>query len=87
MARLLKTPVKLALIQLATTADKAHNLSHARTKVLEATKAGARIVVLPLFPQHAASSTSTATARVMELARAAWDVAAIDVVPDRKSVV
>lgn len=41
----------------------------------------ARIVVLPLFPQHAASSTSTATARVMELARAAWDVAAIDVVP------
>ena len=47
MARLLKTPVKLALIQLATTADKAHNLSHARTKVLEAAKAGARIVVLP----------------------------------------
>ena len=47
MAKLLKTPVKLALIQLATTADKAHNLSHARTKVLEAAKAGARIVVLP----------------------------------------
>ncbi|OCL12255.1 carbon-nitrogen hydrolase [Glonium stellatum] len=47
MAKLLKNPVKLALIQLATTADKTHNLSHARTKVLEATKAGARIVVLP----------------------------------------
>ncbi|OCK82266.1 putative nitrilase family protein [Lepidopterella palustris CBS 459.81] len=63
MAKLLKTSVKLALIQLATTADKAHNLRHARTKVLEATKAGARIVVLPecfnspygtkYFPQYA----------------------------------
>ncbi|KAF2839375.1 carbon-nitrogen hydrolase [Patellaria atrata CBS 101060] len=47
MARLLKQPVKLALIQLATTADKAHNLSHARSKVLEASRAGARIIVLP----------------------------------------
>ena len=47
MAKLLKTPVKLALIQLATTANKAHNLSHTRRKVLKAAKAGARIVVLP----------------------------------------
>ncbi|KAF2268291.1 carbon-nitrogen hydrolase [Lojkania enalia] len=63
MAQLLKQSVKLALIQLACTADKAHNLSHARSKVLEATKAGAKIVVLPecfnspygtkFFPQYA----------------------------------
>ncbi|KAF2006529.1 nitrilase family protein-like protein [Amniculicola lignicola CBS 123094] len=47
MTHLLKQSVKLALIQLACTADKAHNLSHARIKVLEATRAGAKIVVLP----------------------------------------
>lgn len=48
MAKLLKQPVKLALVQLACTADKAQNLSHARTKVLEAAqKHQARIVVLP----------------------------------------
>src|SRR5580698_5591079 len=35
----------------------------------------------PLYPQHAASSTSTTNARVMELAAAEWDVAAIDLVP------
>jgi predicted amidohydrolase len=48
MSKLLKKPVKLALIQLACTADKTHNLSHARSKVLEAVQQhGARIVVLP----------------------------------------
>ncbi|KAF2017696.1 carbon-nitrogen hydrolase [Aaosphaeria arxii CBS 175.79] len=47
MSQLLKKSVKLALVQLASTSDKAHNLSHARTKVLEATKQGANIVVLP----------------------------------------
>jgi ferrochelatase len=40
-----------------------------------------RIVVLPLFPQYAASSTATACARVMELASARWDVAPLDFVP------
>ncbi|MDB4953948.1 MAG: ferrochelatase [Myxococcales bacterium] len=40
-----------------------------------------RIVVMPLFPQYAASSTATATARVMELASAGWDVPPIEVVP------
>jgi ferrochelatase len=40
-----------------------------------------RIVVLPLFPQYAASSTATAIARVMELAGAGWDVTPIEVVP------
>jgi omega-amidase len=48
MSKLLKKPVKLALVQLACTADKAHNLSHARSKVLEAVrKHDAGIVVLP----------------------------------------
>jgi predicted amidohydrolase len=48
MAKLLKQPVKLALIQLASTADKAHNLSHARSKVLEASQQhSAKIIVLP----------------------------------------
>ena len=40
-----------------------------------------RIVVLPLFPQYASSSTGTAVARVMELAGAQWNVPALDVVP------
>lgn len=47
MASLLKKPVKLALIQLASGADKAANLSHARARVLEAAKRGAKIIVLP----------------------------------------
>ncbi|MBV8760226.1 MAG: ferrochelatase [Deltaproteobacteria bacterium] len=40
-----------------------------------------RIVVLPLFPQYAASSTATAVARTMELATSAWDVPNLDIVP------
>jgi len=40
-----------------------------------------RIVVLPLFPQYATSSTGTAVVKVMELAAAEWNVPAIDVVP------
>jgi ferrochelatase len=40
-----------------------------------------RIVVLPLFPQYATSSTGTAIARVMELATARWNVPALDFVP------
>jgi len=40
-----------------------------------------RIVVLPLFPQYASSSTGTAVARVMELAQEAWTVPALDFVP------
>lgn len=47
MAKLLKKPMKLALIQLASGADKAANLSHARSKVLEASKSGAHLIVLP----------------------------------------
>lgn len=46
-APLLKKPVKLACIQLASGADKAANLSHAREKVHEAASAGAKIIVLP----------------------------------------
>src|SRR5262249_11021883 len=40
-----------------------------------------RIVVLPLFPQYAPSSTATALARVMELATSRWDVPPLEVVP------
>lgn len=40
-----------------------------------------RIVVLPLFPQYASSSTGTAQARVMELAGRRWNVPALDFVP------
>ncbi|KAI1128815.1 carbon-nitrogen hydrolase [Nemania abortiva] len=43
----LKKPIKLACVQLASGADKAANLSHARDKVLEAANAGANLVVLP----------------------------------------
>src|SRR5262249_43412297 len=45
-------------------------------------EAGAdRIVVLPLFPQYATSSTGTAQARLMELAGERWNVPALDFVP------
>jgi ferrochelatase len=40
-----------------------------------------RIVVLPLFPQYASSSTGTAVARVMELAGERWNVPPLDFVP------
>ncbi len=40
-----------------------------------------RVVVLPLYPQYAASSTATSVARVMELVGARWDTLPIDVVP------
>ena len=48
---------------------------------LERLRGCERIVVLPLYPQYAASSTSTSVARVMELATAAWDVAPLEIVP------
>jgi ferrochelatase len=47
---------------------------------LDALRDVERIVVLPLFPQYAASSTGTANARVMELTAAGWDVPALDFV-------
>jgi omega-amidase len=48
MSKLLKRPVRLALVQLACGTDKAQNLSRARTKVLEAAqKHKAGVVVLP----------------------------------------
>ncbi|MCJ1404853.1 hypothetical protein MMC11_008079 [Xylographa trunciseda] len=47
MAGLLKKPLKLALVQLAAGADKATNLSRTRSKVLEASRAGAKLIVLP----------------------------------------
>ncbi|KAI4165924.1 MAG: hypothetical protein LQ342_000355 [Letrouitia transgressa] len=47
MANLLKRPLKLALIQLATGSDKTTNLSRARSRVLEASHSGATLIVLP----------------------------------------
>ncbi|MCJ1439440.1 hypothetical protein MMC27_008834 [Xylographa pallens] len=47
MAGLLKKPLKLALVQLAAGADKATNLSRTRSQVLEASRAGASLIVLP----------------------------------------
>ncbi|KAK1760522.1 nitrilase [Echria macrotheca] len=44
---LLKQPVKLACIQLASGTDKAANLAHAADNVREAAASGAKIVVLP----------------------------------------
>ncbi|KAK3326340.1 hydrolase-like protein [Apodospora peruviana] len=44
---LLRKPVKIACIQLASGADKAANLSHAADKVREAASSGVKIVVLP----------------------------------------
>ncbi|KAL5604902.1 hypothetical protein BROUX41_001767 [Berkeleyomyces rouxiae] len=59
----LRKPVTIACVQLASGADKAANLAHAREKVLEAAATGAGIVVLPecfnspygtsFFPQYA----------------------------------
>ncbi|KAJ6440500.1 hydrolase C26A3.11 [Purpureocillium lavendulum] len=59
----LKQPVKLACIQLASGADKAANLRHAAEQVAAAARAGARVVALPecfnspygcqYFPQYA----------------------------------
>ena len=40
-----------------------------------------RIIVFPLFPQYATSSTGSAVARVMELAAERWNVPALDIVP------
>lgn len=50
---------------------------------LEALRAAGveRIVVLPLYPQYAASSTATSVARVMELVASRWDTVPLDIVP------
>jgi ferrochelatase len=40
-----------------------------------------RIVVLPLYPQYAASSTATSVAKVMELVGSRWDTVPLDIVP------
>lgn len=47
MSAILKKSLKLALVQLAAGADKTHNLANARSKVLDAAKAGANLIVLP----------------------------------------
>ncbi|KAI1653307.1 carbon-nitrogen hydrolase [Daldinia decipiens] len=62
-APVLKQPIKLACIQLASGLDKTANLAHARDKVVEAAQQGAKLIVLPecfnspygtnYFPQYA----------------------------------
>jgi omega-amidase len=47
MTQLLKQSLKLALVQLASGADKTTNLTNARSKVLAAAASGAKLVVLP----------------------------------------
>jgi predicted amidohydrolase len=47
MAAVTAKNFRIALVQLAVTADKALNLANARTKVLEAAKNGSQVVVLP----------------------------------------
>lgn len=48
MASSTPKPCKLALVQLAVTANKNDNLANARTHVLEAASKGANLVVLPV---------------------------------------
>lgn len=59
----LKQPLKVALLQLKVTADKALNIANAETKIMEAASKGAQLIVLPecwnspyavtAFPQYA----------------------------------
>ena len=69
MTKILKAPLKLALIQFAVSTNKQTNLTRARSKVLEAVeKHGAKIVVLPecfnspygtkYFPEYAETLTA-----------------------------
>jgi predicted amidohydrolase len=57
-------PLRLALIQLATTADKQANLQRARALVKEACTNGANVVVLPVlrFPTLPADLRNVSTA-------------------------
>lgn len=45
------SPFKLALVQIGAEADKSKNLNHAREKIMEASKNGAQVVVLPVRNQ------------------------------------
>lgn len=47
MAKVLSQKLKVALVQLAATADKAKNLSRVKEHVLKAASNGAQLVVLP----------------------------------------
>lgn len=55
----LKQPLKMALIQLATGKDKKANLEHAAVKVKEAAGTGAKLVVLPECFNSPYGTTST----------------------------
>lgn len=75
----LKQPLKVALIQLATTADKARNVSNAISKIGLAAQAGAKLIVLPecwnspysvaAFPEYAESIPGPTTNALAEAAK------------------
>lgn len=63
MSSILKQPLKVALLQLKVTADKALNIANAEKRILEAAGNGAKLIILPecwnspyavtAFPQYA----------------------------------
>lgn len=75
----LKQPLKVALVQLATTADKARNVSNAISKIGLAAQAGAKLIVLPecwnspysvaAFPEYAESIPGPTTNALAEAAK------------------
>ncbi|KAK7204395.1 carbon-nitrogen hydrolase [Myxozyma melibiosi] len=75
MSQALSQRLKIALIQLAATADKARNLSRVKEHVLKAASNGAQLVVLPecfnspysvaAFPQYAESIPSGETTKFL----------------------
>ncbi|ORX56208.1 carbon-nitrogen hydrolase [Hesseltinella vesiculosa] len=75
------SPFKLALVQLAVTAEKTHNLKHAHDKILEAGRNGANVVVLPecfnspygtnYFPEYAEPLQGPTTTMLSQAAKEA----------------
>ncbi|KAI9478787.1 MAG: carbon-nitrogen hydrolase [Benjaminiella poitrasii] len=69
------SPFKLALVQIGAGADKPKNLLHAKSKILEAAKNGAQVVVLPecfnspygtkYFPEYAESLNGGESTRML----------------------
>ncbi|OZJ04669.1 Hydrolase [Bifiguratus adelaidae] len=88
-------PFKLALVQLAVGADKQKNVAHAREKVLEASKAGANVVVLPEcfnspygthhFPEYAETIPGTTVSALADMAKQAKVYLIGGSIPERES--
>lgn len=75
MSKLLQKPLKVALLQLKVTADKAQNLLNAEIQILEAAKHGAKLIVLPecwnspyavsAFPEYAEEIPNGQTTKLL----------------------